>query len=161
MLAITQGVYFVGRDIFEGVPYQVAYSAAIGDAGLIVAILIAVSAFHRESHNIYSYALSLKKQLVVVFVSTFAGIIFAVYKIVYVKKTNQWVDAYHDIFIVPVYIFMWIILVPIVKNNGTMNEKISIILFVCVWGILVTVDVLENRLNQRLWLKLHGVILVK
>lgn len=39
LFTVTMATILVGRDVFEGLPYNVAYSAVIGDAGLVIGVL--------------------------------------------------------------------------------------------------------------------------
>src|ERR1035438_10568849 len=47
-LGVTLGVIYVARDAFEGLPYQVAYSAQFGDSALAGAVLIGATVLRRH-----------------------------------------------------------------------------------------------------------------
>lgn len=48
LYAITLGAILVGRDVLEGLPYNVAYSAFIGEAGLMIGVLVAATVLKRD-----------------------------------------------------------------------------------------------------------------
>lgn len=50
LFAITMVPILIGRDILEGMPYNVAYSAVIGDVFLMIGVLIAATILQRGAH---------------------------------------------------------------------------------------------------------------
>ncbi|KKU81259.1 MAG: hypothetical protein UY07_C0022G0024 [Parcubacteria group bacterium GW2011_GWA1_47_8] len=153
----TLGVIHVGRDYFEGLPYQVSYSAQFGDAMLFGAVLIAVGILHRGGSVVPEWLQS-NNAHVAILVTCFAfGVIVSILTIK--GRSGKAMDVYHDVIIAPLILYLAITLLPLIWLNGTKTEMVSTTWFIIIWGLLVIFDIKANRMNQRRWLENHGVVL--
>lgn len=157
LFAVTMAAILIGRDVFEGLPYNVAYSAVIGDAGLVISILIAATILQR---GVIYLPVWLQD-------GTFHGMIMltcvvlcgSICALTLGSRSGQLMDIYHDVVIAPLILYCGITLVPVVYYNGTGVENGALICFVCLWLGLVFFDYKCKRMDQRSWLQNHGVVL--
>lgn len=70
-------------------------------------------------------------------------------------------DIYHDVVIAPMILYFAVTLLPVIYLGGTIVEKVSTICFVLFWIVLVVYDIMNDRMNQRRWLKERGINLLK
>jgi len=151
LYGITMGVIYVARDFFEGLPYQVAYSAQIGDAALIGAVLIAATILQRGA-PLPLWLGSSYFHILTAIVSLSFGITWWL-----LDRPSQWGDIYHHLFLAPLIFYLGLTLFPVILINGTKVEKLSVFCFVMLWVALVAFDIKHERMNQRRWLENHGV----
>ncbi len=159
LFTITLAAILVGRDILEGLPYNVAYSAVIGDAGLMICVLIAATILQREGDYIYipHWLQDWFIHILILIVSIELGIFICVSSIK--SRSGQVMDIYHDVVIGPLIFYLAVTLLPIIFINGTKVEIAALLCFVFLWIGLVGFDIKYERMNQRAWLKNHGVTL--
>ena len=151
---------FVGRDITEGLPYNVAYSSLVGDVGLMIVVLITATILQRKRGGYIPRWLQNKTvHGVIVFTGVCLGA--TVCMLTLGSRSGQVMDIYHDTVIVPLFIYLAITLVPIICCNGTKTEKRAAFCFVLLWLMLVGFDVKYDRMDQRSWLQNHGVTFKK
>jgi len=145
----------VGREITEGLPYNISCSSSIGDVGLIVVTLIAATILHRGAH-VPEWLQSDSVHLIILCViMMFGGFGCA---LTLKSRGGKVMDIYHDIIIFPLLTYLVITLVPIIFINGTKIEVAATVGFILFWFGLVPFDVRHKRINQREWLEDHGVI---
>ena len=147
------GVVYVLRDNFEGLPYQVAYSAQFGDAVLVGAALIAATILHRGEALPCRYSRGYFHVL-----SALASVAIGV-TWWSLDRPLYWGDIYHHLFIAPLILYFAITLFPVTLVNGTRLEKATVLCFALTWATLVAFDLTHHRMNQREWLQTHGVTL--
>jgi hypothetical protein len=151
LYAVTMGVIYVARDTFEGLPYQVAYSAQFGDAALAGAVLIAATILHRGS----PLPLMLSSgyfHVLAALVSVGCGIMWWS-----LDRPAQWGDIYHHLFVAPLFFYLATTLLPVILINGTKGEKVCVLCLVLLGAALVAFDFKHERMNQRQWLQGRGV----
>ena len=153
---LTEGMMYVGRDRLEGIPYQVSYSAKLGDAGLMAAVLIAATILQRGRIIIPVWLQDEGTHLVILIISAGIGGLISLAPLG--KRSGQLMDVYHDIVIGPIILYFAITLLPIIYLNGTPLEQVTTMAAIVFWAILVLYDVMTGRLDQRSWLKARGVI---
>lgn len=154
----TLGVIHVGRDYFEGIPYQVAYSAQFGDTLLFGAVLIAATILQqRDGADIPLWFQGLGTQILVLGGCFLLG--FVVCIVTLKTRSGQKMDMFHDIAMGPVILFLAITLLPVIWNNGTVVEISATAGFILVWAGLTVFDIKHERMDQRKWLQSHGVTL--
>jgi hypothetical protein len=153
LYSVTTGVVYVLRDNFEGLPYQVAYSAQFGDAALLGAILIAATILHRGKPLPWRYSRGYFHVLSAL-VSLTIGITWWS-----LDRPSHCGDLYHHFFVAPLILYLAITLFPVILINGTRLEKAIVLCFVLSWATLVAFDLTQHRMNQRAWLQAHGVTL--
>ncbi len=159
IFAITLTVIFIGREILEGIPYNIAYSAVIGDVGLTIGVLIGATILHREGVHIPQWLQNIFIHLTILLGSVLFGIIIC--ESTLDSRSGQVMDIYHDVIIAPLLLYLAITLLPIIFINSTRVEIISTLCFILLWIALVVFDIRYGRINQRRWLQSHGVTLKK
>lgn len=155
LIAITMMAIFIVGEVFRGNPYNVAYSAVIGDAGLVIGVLVASTMLQKGEVTIPGFLQSTTTQLFLFVASVMSGIIFCF--VTLKSRSGQSQDIYHDAVIVPAFLFLGVTLVPVVYYNGTKIEKIVFACSVMLWVCLVIIDIRYRRMDQSSWLKRHGV----
>jgi hypothetical protein len=149
---------FVGRDYFEGVPYQVSYSAQLGDAGLFVVVLIAADILHRSGAQIPAGEGVTETQEMHFIVWLFSFVICSqLSRVTLKKRSGKLMDIYHDVVIVPLFIYLAFTLLPVIYSYGTWVEQVATACFALLWLALVFFDTKYKRMNQREWLKARGL----
>ena len=151
LYGVTTGVIYVARDFFEGLPYQVAYSAQIGDSALIGAVLIAATILQRGD-PLPLWLSSGSFHLLAAIVSVSFGITWWA-----LDRPSHWGDIYHHLFVAPLIFYLGVTLLPVILINGTKVEKLSVLCFALIWVTLVAFDLKHGRMNQRQWLQNRGV----
>ncbi len=153
---LTGFVVDAGRETLEGFSYNVSHAARYGDIGLIVVILIAVTVLKRVQ-ILPSWLTSDLYHLCLAFVCLAIGVIIEAG----VLASSNWqlgqaVDVYHNLAIVPLFLYLLAILLPITYLYGNSNEKTATILLLLLWLALVIYDAGTGRLSQREWLEKQG-----
>ena len=152
---MTLAAMFAGRHYFEGIPYQVSYSAMIGDtAGLIFVILRAQEVLKRDDVVIYEVLQEPKVHLCILITCFLLGVFASLVSIS--SRSGQVMDVYHDVFIAPIFLYLAITLVPVILKNGTRKEMFEAGFYVSIWLVLVIFDWSTGMINQRAWLAAHG-----
>jgi hypothetical protein len=151
MYGITVGAIYVARDFFEGLPYQVSYSAQFGDTALAGAVLIAATVLQRGS--------PLPWRLASEYFHVLAGVVSVSFGILWWSRDRprHLGDIYHHLFVAPLILYLAITLLPVILSNGTRVERLAVFCLALVWAALVRFDLKHNRLNQRQWLESHGI----
>ena len=155
LFVLTYGAIFVGRHIFEGVPYQVSYSAFIGDGGLLVAVMIAATILQRPHENIPDWLMAGWVHIEIYFVALVAGTITCIMTLK--SRLGKLMDVYHDVVIVPVVIYFAVTLLPVIYLSGTTLEQNFTSLVIVVWLACVFGDIKCDRMNQRRLLERLGL----
>lgn len=150
----TDGVIHLMRDKFEGLGYQVSYSAKFGDAGLIAAVLIAATILQRTGTYVPTWLQSGLSQIGILAICIALGLAVSVKTLD--ARSGKTADVYHDVIIAPAILFFAITLMPVVWYNARWYEASFVIIAIVAWGWLVRIDIAGNRLNQRQWLVRHG-----
>lgn len=159
LYVINAGILFEGRDFFEGLGYNIARSSVHGNVGLVVCMLIAADILQRQPIGPW-WLESGAFHWLAAGIALYTG--FAVEIIVLANskwKLGQWMDVYHNTFIVPVFTYLMLTLLPVTYYNGTQLEIIVSFWLVVFWSILGIHDAQTGRLNQRDWLAEQGVYL--
>lgn len=157
LYAVTLGVIHAGRDYLEGLPYQVAYSAQFGDAALIGAVLIAATILQRGGFVVPVKLAEVSIQIVFLVASIFLGVVVSF--LTHESRSGQAMDTYHDVIVGPLILYLAVMLLPVIYFGGTKAEMATVFCLVLFWLALVVFDVKYKRMDQRSWLKEHGVTL--
>lgn len=147
----TDGVMHFGRDLFEGLGYQIAYSAKFGDVALFGCVFIAATILQRGGPVLPGWMMDNNHQIAVLIVCLAAGV--AVTFTTLSSRAGRIMDIYHDIVIAPLVLFFAIMLLPVIYLGGTLIEKFWTVLLIMFWVLLVVIDIKTNRMNQRRWMK--------
>lgn len=151
LYAATIGVIYILRDFFEGLPYQVAYSAQFGDVALVGAFLIAATILQRND--------PLPWWLSCGYFHVLAALVSVGFGITWwsLDRPAHWGDIYHHLFVAPMILYLALTLLPVILINGTKVEKCWVLCFALSWVTLLAFDLKHERINQRQWLQGRGV----
>ncbi|MEI7810024.1 MAG: hypothetical protein WCI41_00485 [bacterium] len=154
IFGLIQAIVYVGRDQLEGLSYQTAYSAGIGDMFFVIPIIIGATILHeqrpgaipglfQESNSIMHIAL--------LFACIALGIIVCIMTLE--KRSGKFIDILHDVIIAPLFLFLAIIILPVIYRAGTTIEICATGFVILLWASLVVFDVKHDRMDQRKYLK--------
>lgn len=146
------GILFIIRDWREGLPYNISVASQQGDWALIGIILIGVEIVRRQQNLLAPWLESWNIQIIWLTVSIIFGII---YQWVVIAKSREWgtvADAFHNLFIAPLLVFMLGATLPVIFIYGEYYEKVAAIMFGWVWFLTLIFDASQGRLQQAKWL---------
>ena len=122
----------------------------------MIVVLIGITILKRPETEIPARLQSNLIHLLLLYVSFMIGA--TVWMTTFAARSGQYMDMYHDLVIVVLFIYMAMILFQVVLKHGTKIEKITIICLVLAWLSLAAFDNLTGKINQRDWLQKHGVV---
>lgn len=103
LFVITQLVILIGRDLLEGIPYQVAYSAIVGEGLCFTAmILIAATILQRGGIYIPQFLRCPSMDIILLLGSIFVGMVICILTLR--ERSGNLVDIYHDLVVMPLII---------------------------------------------------------
>lgn len=146
-------VMHIGRDRNEGLGYQVAYSAKIGDMGLMIAVLIGATILQRG--DVVPPSWLMRPGWHIFLIASLFVLGWMVNDLTRHFRSAQKMDRYHDMVIAPFIVYCGITLVPIIVRGGTYTEKLVSLCLVVLWMLLVECDFMTHRMDQRAWLRDH------
>ena len=139
------------RDVFEGLPYNVSLASEYGDQALIVAVLIGLEVSKRQVERTFFQS------------TTFVGVALVLTLVVtlvanktFLAHTSQIADWYHNIFVMPLFVLLLCLAIPMVIQSGRTIEQVAALTLVWFWVMMFVCDVCLGRLDQRKWLENHG-----
>lgn len=146
LLAVSMVPIQVMRNYFEGMQYQVAWSADFGGMAQALVMVIAIGILQRGPTNLLNDTFQV-----------IAGIISLAIGAMWLKADwdTQWADRYHHIACFPLQLFLLVTLLPVIYRNGTTVEWIATICFFALFLFLFVIDIKQERLAQRPWLRKH------
>jgi len=149
------GILPIGRLLIEGRSYNISYASAYGDIALILMALIAKEILYQ--HPAPEWLSSHSYQEVTFWICVCIGV--ACY-VTAVKTGHGWgtfMDFYHDIFIVPLLIYMLITAIPLIFTQGTWSDRGYTFLLAGIWIWTFIADAFTGRLRQPEYLKTHQI----
>ena len=159
LYSIKLGAIFILRDRYEGLYYQVSYSAQLGDGALIAMVLMAAGILQRgglfpPSGWFHIGALALGAVIGVGWwlIDALDGLHLPIDQ--QVRHEMQWGDVYHHLVIAPLLVYLFVTLLPVIYKNGTSVEKIATVCMILFWVSLCIYDARNGRLDQRNY---HGL----
>ena len=154
---------FIGRDFLEGLPYQVAYSASIGEGLCFIAmVLIVVTILQRGRWDYIRIPKWLQNNITHGEILLMSMAICTIVSVLTIEsRLGDWMDAYHDLVVAPLILYFGVTLLPVIKSNGTPAEKKATCFFIALWIGCFIFDLAFGRINQFTWLLNHGVTLVR
>ena len=155
LVLLTYVVLYAGREYFEGMPYNVATSAIYGDAGFVICILIAAGILQRRPVE-HAWLESSSFHWGFAHLAVILGLVAQWLVIRQFGGFGQYVDTYHNLFIVPLFVYLLVTILPVIYLYGTITEKTFPIFALVLWVVLYLYDVATGRLEQRDWLRRHG-----
>jgi hypothetical protein len=144
----------LGRKLFEGVAYNVALSSKWGDLALICCVLIAANILKKQNVEI-PWIFRRGFHTTCVTMAPLVGIGLQVRAAAaHGWRFGELMDGYHNLVIVPVFLYLLVATLPIVHLYGTRAQVLRTFAFLLLWGSLVCYDFVTGRLEQRSWLVL-------
>jgi hypothetical protein len=146
---------FAGRHLFEGIPYQVSYSAMIGDTAGFIYIVLRAQEILKRSDDVYIPACLQRGDVHVATLSAsfLLGVIASMMSLA--TRHGQIMDIYHDVVIAPVFLYLAITLVPVMLYNGSRREMFEAGFYAALWLVLAIMDWETGMIIQRVWLATH------
>lgn len=154
LLVFTIGILYPGRWMFEGRAYNVAFSSNYGDIALTIIVVIGVVIL-QQGVSLPSFVRTPNFHVAVGAIAFMIGCALVAKKVIY--EEGQIMDIYHDIVIVPLFLYLLGILAPVIYFGGTAAEKTFALVLLALWATLVIVDIQTERMDQRRWLEAQGV----
>ena len=156
LIALLQGIY-LGRDKDEGLPYNVALSSYIGEYALIVVSIVAMGILRDgRASKIPGWLQNDQAHVIILVGSVFIGVVASVTTLR--SRWGQATDIYHDVIVAPVLLYLMVTLLPVIELNGTDGEFWATFCLVMLWVYTVAFDVKHDRMKQRGWLSIRGVL---
>ena len=146
-------ILYIGREAFEGFPYNISKSSQLGDRALIGCALISATILQGRVALPWWLGSELFQILIAV-ASILTGILWQVF--VLLKTNNRSVtkmDTYHNVFIAPLFMYLLVTGLPVIYIYGSIHEKGLTGLFILLWIELVAYDAKNGRLDQCDWLR--------
>ncbi|MEK7612772.1 MAG: hypothetical protein AAB449_01335 [Patescibacteria group bacterium] len=148
----TIAVLYLGRAVFEGMSYNVALSSKFGDVGLIMIVLIGATILQRDGLYLPHWASGAGSHGALAFCAAAIGITIFI-----VVWSEQVMDNYHHMIIVPLFLYLLASVAPVIYLNGTRLEQWGSMVLLAIWLALLGLDAYTGRLEQRAWLESRGV----
>ncbi len=146
------GIIPVGRYVFDGYFYNVAWSSKLGDVFLIGCIAIGKSILQEQGVKTEAFTTT-GYHLALAVVSVTIGILVQMN-----LKQKRVMDRYHALFVVPVFLYFGLsVVVPLNFMQGTAFQKWLTVALALAWLALVAFDGITGRLDQEAWLRKKGI----
>jgi len=142
------------RERLEGLGYNNSYSSQLGDWFLAMAIEIGRYTLVDIGRTL-PFLNSTISQLIVGVGAILVGISWQC--IVTRKGPTTFTDAYHNVIIVPIFVGLATLLLPIAFWYGSVSEKTWVSACLLIWVILVIYDACTGRLDQSKYLVENGI----
>lgn len=150
-----------GRDFSEGIPYQVAYSAVVGEGLCFIAMVLIIATIlqrQRGSLHIPRWLNGIMHFAILVMSCVISA---DIEHNTIISRSGWYMDIYHDLVVMPLILYLGATLLPIIWFNGEKSEKRAFWCFALLWVGAFVFDLIFNRINQFTWLLHHGVKLVR
>lgn len=155
LILIVQLVILVGRHAFEKIPYQVAYSAIVGEGLCFPAMILIIAGILKRGGAYIPLWLNIPQWLEGSTIGhgwlVVTCLIFGVV-ICWFTLDLRWghvMDIYHDIVVLPLVLYSAVTLLPVVFYSGTMVEWRAVLGLILLWVASFAFDVKYDRINQR------------
>lgn len=146
----------LGRKIFEGRAYNVAYSSWLGGATLIGCMSIAGRALHRPDVVLPAWLASSTYHVTIAEISIMIGIFMgalAIYQTTW--RESQVVDLAFNFLMAPAFIYGLVTLLPVTCFQGTPFEKTATVVLIVAYLVTAIIDIRTGRLHQHEWLEVN------
>ena len=144
---ILYSALWIGRWVFEGKGYDVAYSSKIGDFGLVLIIMMAAKVLKNPAIHPALWIESPIFHWVIGIGAILAGIIFYL-----VTRPKYGMDIWHSLVILPLFVYFIISVLPIYILYASHTRQVIALTLLLVWAGLVVYDIKSGRLDQRTWI---------
>lgn len=155
LITLSTVLILVGRDIFEGLPYNVAYASSVGDLAIVFGVLVGIQILQRGQVQM-PYFLWHPSAQVGLGMSCFVLCLCMCIKTLRSRK-GKGTDIYHDVIVAPLLLYLSLIVWPVVSSGGTRGERYAFNFAAALWAGLGVFDILCKRINQRPWLERLGL----
>jgi len=137
----------IGRWVFEGKAYNVAFSASLGDAALTGFLVIAAWMIQQQKFIPTDWMENITFHYILICISTLSSIIYFL-----ISTPKQVMDKFHAFAIVPFFTYFILSTIPIYILYGNLMKIVIGFLLLLFWLILVIYDGKKERLDQRKWI---------
>lgn len=150
------GIIYIGREHYEGFPYNVCYSSSVGD--LALGAIVCIQATIVQQHPL------MKQFWLGGFYNTSCFVLAVLLGVVWQTnslRTSPWnpkvtaMDTYHNVFVAPLLLFLLASGAPFLFRASTHKQFSWAMVFLAVWLVALAFDAWTDRLDQRKWLKRH------
>ena len=153
---LCTGVLFIGREYFEGLPYNVSLASQHGDLALIACVVMAAVILKQPDLQLAPWLTRWQAHLVCALAAIAAGVAFQAINMIMGQK-SEWIDTYHNFMVLPLLMYLLATTLPVLWINGSRTDKAISVCLLLFWFGLLVYDINHHRLNQRAWLKSQGV----
>ena len=144
-------IIFGGRFIEDGFAYNTSLCAQFGDNALIIVILIACSILKKTMY-VPEILISRIQSSALLFPCFIIGAVVNSVAVSMTSHPPKWVDMVHNLVVVPVFLFLFVTLMPITFKRGSRKQMAVTILLIAIWAGLGLYDYSANRLDQPIWM---------
>lgn len=138
------------RELSEGVPYNLSRGSKYGDRALIICLLLGISILQRSGAVLPHYVNNIYNQVGTVGFAILVGIAWQMHD-VSARAVNTVTDAAHNLIVVPIFVFLFLVMAPVFVYCGTPKECGMALLLVIFWAVMVCWDAKLGRLDQPGW----------
>jgi hypothetical protein len=153
---IIFGIYLVTalpiqvlRNVREAMPYQVAYSALLGEVAFFCLVVLA-GAPVQQGAVLPSWLIRGNYHLLAALMGLIVGAVW-----LGLDWNTEWGDRWHHIVTVPVFFYLAMALFPVIVWCGTYRDKWSAAFMASVYVGTIVYDIITHRMNQRGWIFAH------
>ncbi len=161
LMIFTTDVLYPGREILEGIPYNVSYASLLADVGLGLVIVIGAEIF-KDDHLVKilmkaprGFIYSKGYHVLVLLVAACVAALLEVVPSPLNKP--QVMDIYHNIVVVPLFMYLLATTYPAIVSLGNMRQRRFAFWLLMLWAAAMVFDMATDRLAQRPWLERHGM----
>ena len=137
----------IGRWHYEGRAYDIAYSSKFGCLSLAIFVIIGAGIIQQENFHPANWIESRAFHLITIFVSIVVAFIF-----IFITRPKEKMDRWFALVDLPLLFYFVITVIPIYWY-GNVTQKIVGFLLLLLWLIWVIIDIKNDRLDQRKWLR--------
>lgn len=154
LFVLCVGVLHIGRQVHEGLSYNISFASEIGDPAIIFAILV-VPEILRRPEGVLEW---MEKDSAFFMLPLIASIAFSAFYDLETRNPSRTVmDAFHNRIIAPVLFYLLITSVPVVWVHGSKVEMSIFFGLFFVWVVCMAYDYADGRLRQVKWMADHGI----
>lgn len=148
----------IGKSVLDGFLYNISFTSIVGDPiGLVTALKIVIVVLQRGPvyvpQHMEKFLKNSRMHWLFAFLSFSFGV--ALHLLMAAFHGVTLMDTYHDLVVLPMFIYLGITLIPVMCFNGKRKEKFFFWGFITLWLSLYLVDVNNNLMFQHMWFYRH------